>query len=68
MRSRVSFLIDADSRKARDTVICEKPLSRATSSMVGIARACQREPFGSAAREAVLLPGLDMEEFGSAGG
>jgi hypothetical protein len=31
-------LIGDESRKARDTVICEKPLNRATSSMVGIDR------------------------------
>ena len=39
MRSRVSFLMEADSRNARETVICEKPLASATSSIVGMARA-----------------------------
>ena len=44
MRSRVSCRTGAALSKARDTVICEKPLSRATSSMVGIARERQVGP------------------------
>src|SRR5437016_5230114 len=49
MASRVSARIGAEVRKARDTVICEKPLARATSSMVGIRRACHSGSVGAAA-------------------
>src|SRR5262245_62819975 len=42
--SRVSLLIGEESRNARETVICEKPVARAMSSMVGMARDDQSGP------------------------
>jgi hypothetical protein len=44
-------LIDAESRNARETVICEKSLASATSTMVGMARPRQSVRLAAAGRE-----------------
>ena len=43
-RLLVSLRIDAERRNARDTVICETPAIRATSDIVGMARAKRSPP------------------------